>query len=332
MEGFVTELINFFQLSRIIDASTSGAWTNLDGFDWAVMLLAPVVPISLALEFCITAMRKKASLPTYRVNLLIYAVNRVIGLTINLSVAFSLIYVLNDYAMFQTSLTWYWFIYAYLVWELGQYVYHILSHKVRVLWCLHSTHHAAEDMNISVSYAHFFLEGTFANLIRIPVATLGGVDPKLLTLILLVAPIYGSLIHTSEALLPRGRIGLLRTIFLSPSDHRVHHAKNPIYIDRNYCNLFSIWDRLFGTYQPELDEIPIEYGITRNVDAHKFTDVYFGEFSSLFKDFASASGVKNKFMYLVMPPGWRPSGQHMTAAQLRRRFIANNPTNHFELQ
>lgn len=328
MERLVTELVHFFQLSKIIEASTSRSWANLDGFDWAVVLLAPIVPISLAVEFCITALRRRANFTSYRVNLMIYAVNRLIGTAINLSVAFSLIYLLKDYAMFQTSVTWYWFVYAYLVWELGQYIFHRLSHKVRLLWCLHSTHHAQEDMNISVSYAHFFLEGTFANLIRIPIATLCGVDPMLLTLILLIAPIYGSLIHTSEALLPRGRIGPLRAIFLSPSDHRVHHAKNPIYIDRNYCNLFNIWDRLFGTYQAELDEIPIEYGVSRKVDAHKFADVYFGEFTLLCRDFVTAPGVKNKLMYLVMPPGWTHSGQHATATHLRKHFLATNAANH----
>ncbi len=247
--------------------------------------------------------------------------NRGAGLAINLAVAFTLIPIFREYALFQTSVTWYWFIYAYLVWEFAHYIYHYSCHNVRLLWCLHSTHHAPEHMNLSVSYAHFFLEGTYANLIRIPISIFLGVDPQLLAILLVVAPVYGSFIHIGEHILPRGRLGPLEKVFLSPSDHRVHHARNPIYIDRNYCNLFKIWDWLFCTYQRERDDMPIEYGMTRRVNSKSFLDVYLGEIRALFQDLARAPGLKNKILCLVMPPGWSHEGRHKTARIQRQRFL-----------
>jgi len=117
----------------------------------------------------------------------------------------------------------------------------------------------------------------------------------------------------------------LQKWILTPSHHRVHHAKNPLYMDTNFCNLLNIWDRVFGTYQEEKDEVKIEYGITREMDSGNFMDVYFGEFVALFNDVKKAPGIKNKLLYIVMPPGWCHTGDHKTSKRTRAAYLKTYP-------
>ena len=218
-------------------------------------------------------------------------------------------------------MTWYWFIYGYIVWEFGHFLYHYWGHKVRLFWCLHSTHHAPEQMNLSVTHAHFFLEAPYADAIRTTVCILLGVEPVLLFLIMFIDGTYGAFIHVGENLMKDGRMGFLNKIILTPSHHRVHHARNPLYMDTNFCNLLNIWDKVFGTYQEEQHDIQIEYGITRKMDSGNFLDVYFGEFVALFKDVAKAPGLKNKLLYIIMPPGWSHTGEHQTSKLVRGAYL-----------
>jgi len=84
---------------------------------------------------------------------------------------------------------------------------------------------------------------------------------------------------------------------LTPAHHRIHHARNPQYIDTNYCNLLNIWDKVFGTYQDVMEEIEIDYGITRKINSGNFLDVYFGDIVALAKDIMKAPGLKNKVIF-----------------------------------
>ncbi len=118
-----------------------------------------------------------------------------------------------------------------------------------------------------------------------------------------------------------GRLGFLYKYILTPSHHRVHHARNPLYMDTNFCNLLNIWDRVFKTYQPEEPTVPVEYGITRKMKPHSFVDAYFGEISALARDVYHAPGIKNKLLYLFMPPGWSHTGQHHTAHEMRSQYL-----------
>jgi hypothetical protein len=95
-------------------------------------------------------------------------------------------------------------------------------------------------------------------------------------------------------------------------------------MDTNFCNLLNIWDRLFGTFQMEKHEIKIEYGITRKMNAQNFVDVYFGEIGALWHDVRMAPGIKNKVLYLIMPPGWSHTGDHKTAYLVRKAFIEDH--------
>ena len=125
--------------------------------------------------------------------------------------------------------------------------------------------------------------------------------------------------------LKNGRFGILEKIFITPSHHRVHHAKNPLYIDTNFCVLLPFWDWLFGTLQNEKKEVKIEYGITRETDATSFIDMYFGECICLIKDLKNTPGFVNKFKMLFMPPGWYPGNTEHMATVVRGNYLEEHP-------
>jgi|TARA_B110000858_G_scaffold12646_1_gene12895 sterol desaturase/sphingolipid hydroxylase (fatty acid hydroxylase superfamily) len=148
-----------------------------------------------------------------------------------------------------------------------------------------------------------------------------GLSPEMLFTIMFIDGTYGAFIHIGENLMKDARLGFLNKFILTPSHHRVHHAKNPLYLDTNYCNLLNFWDRIFGTYQEEDNTIEIEYGVTREIKSGNFIDVYFGEIINLSKDVFYAPGIINKFKYIFYPPGWHHSGNHQTAKIIRAEYL-----------
>jgi len=228
-------------------------------------------------------------------------------------------------APFTTNLQWYSWIYAYICWELSTWVFHFTSHRVRLLWCLHAPHHAPTEINMAVNWVHFFAESYYSTLIHLLGLTLMGVNPLMFLAIMSVDSAWGVFTHISEDSLKTGRMGFLQHLIITPSHHRVHHAKNPLYVDTNFCSFMPIWDWLFGTLQPFKEEVKIEYGITRELDVTNFSDLYFGEIFLLYNDVKNAEGLKNKLRYIFMPPGWTPVSVADTASVLRHEFLEKNP-------
>lgn len=300
-----SEILNFFGVSQFLSIVGTRQYESFLSSDGLIALLLPLIPLLVCAEFILGIVYKKPQMEVYKVAFLIYVLNRFITRSIALSMVAVCIGVLGSYALVEISNTWYWFIYAYVVWELAHYVYHFMAHKVRLFWCLHATHHAPQEMNLSVTYAHFALEPLFADIIRTSICTVLGVPPAMLFIIMFIDGTYGAFIHIGETAIKDARFGLLCKIILTPSHHRVHHAQNRCYIDKNYCNLLNIWDRIFGTYQEEVSAEPIRYGITRKMNPHSFTEMYFGEAMHLFHDVVKAPGLPNKLRYCLKPPGWR---------------------------
>lgn len=230
-----------------------------------------------------------------------------------------------SYAPFQVESNLWGWIYAVLAWDLATWIYHFGSHRVRLLWCMHSPHHASEDLTITTAWVHFFAEGWYTTLMQLLVLTALGVPAVMLTVLMAFEVTWGTLIHVGERTLPTGRLGPLRFLFMTPSYHRVHHARNPIYMDTNFCTLVPFWDWVLGTLQPIRDEVKLEYGVTRPIDAANFFDFYFGEFRLLYQDLRRARGWREALSYLFRPPGWSPQGLEHTAAWARARFLEKRP-------
>lgn len=315
------EIVGFLGLRPWLDMIASHDYSSLRTWAGIRSAIGPLLPFLLVFEVARALIDRDFRGRDYRVIFTIYVANRLISVFVSIAAVAFCIGLFEPYAIVRSEVTWYWLVYGYVVWELGHFVYHYLAHKVRLLWCLHSTHHAPESMNLFVSHAHFFLEAPYADVIRTTTCILLGVSPPLLFLIMFIDGTWGTFIHAGEKLMKDARLGALERWILTPSHHRVHHARNPLYIDTNYCNLLNIWDRVFRTYQEERPELPPEYGITRPMNAGSFLDVYFGEIVALWRDVVAAPGLANKLRYLVMPPGWSHTGSHKTATAVRQAWI-----------
>ncbi|MGA0212181.1 MAG: sterol desaturase family protein [Flavobacteriaceae bacterium] len=324
LETLWKEFTGFFGLQRFIDLLQAGEFEKLLTYDGIVALIIPIIPLLILLEFSLSMVNKKPHTKVYTVVFITYVFNRFISRFIALGVVAFCIGWLQPYAVLKTEMTWYWFIYGYIIWEFAHFIYHFLAHKVRLFWCLHATHHSPEEMNLSVTHAHFFLEAPYADFIRTSICILMGVEPILLFTIMFIDGTYGAFIHVGENLIKDARFGILNSLILTPSHHRVHHARNPLYIDTNYCNLLNFWDRIFGTYQEEDPKIQIEYGVTRPIKSGNFIDVYFGEILLLIKDVIRAPGLLNKVKYVFYPPGWSHLGALKTAQHIRKTYLNSN--------
>lgn len=263
--------------------------------------------VLLLVEFFHLLVKKEFLLAKYKIPIQTFFANMVFAIALPIAITFFIYEFLQPYALLKTEFTWYWFIYALLVWELSNFTYHWLAHKVRILWCLHSPHHAPQHMNLSVTFSHFFLEGPYADLVRTSICVLLGLDIYLFILVRIIDGFWGAFIHMGEGMMPKGRMGWLEKIMITPAHHRAHHSRNPIYIDTNFCNILNIWDRVFGTYQELQEDTPPLYGINRKMNANSFVDVYFGEIVGLIKDLKHTQGLKNKMLLTLMPPGWKPA-------------------------
>ncbi|GGY40273.1 sterol desaturase family protein [Parvularcula lutaonensis] len=210
---------------------------------------------------------------------------------------------------------WWYIPLLFVLMEFAYYWFHRLSHGVRWLWATHSVHHSIEEMNILASY-RFGWTGriSMGGLIYAPLALLG-FPPAHYLAMLAVNLMYQSWLHTDLI----GKLGPLEGIVNTPSAHRVHHAKNADYLDRNHGGVLMVFDRLFGTYQAERDHVPVEYGLVTPSGSKNPLRIAFHEWGSMLKDLrrhrpAAWPGL------LFGPPGWAPDGQARTSADIRREY------------
>jgi sterol desaturase/sphingolipid hydroxylase (fatty acid hydroxylase superfamily) len=200
--------------------------------------------------------------------------------------------------------------------EFFYYWYHRFSHTSRWFWNGHSPHHSPNQLNLSAAYRlGWFGRLTGSTLFFTPLVLLG-FTPTVVLSALVLNLLYQFWLHADWF----PRLGWLEGIFNTPSNHRVHHARNPEYLDANYGGVLVIFDRLFGTYIPERDDVPCDYGtITPTVSSRNPFVLNFSPWIGLFKDLRSARSLHEVWMYTFGPPGWRPNGEGLTTADIRRR-------------
>ena len=257
----------------------------------------------------------------YKSNFLAKVFNEYVSKLIIIFVYIEMMPFFQQFALFTIEKNWYGWLYAYLMWELSYWIWHYAAHRVRLFWCLHSPHHAPAEMNLTVAWVHFFAEGYYTAAIQVPILMIMGVRPEMVAIILVIDGTWGTFIHAGEDAFKNGKLGILEKVFITPSHHRVHHAKNPLYMDTNFCVLLPFWDWLFGTLQNEKEEVKIEYGITREMDVTNFIDFYFGECICLYRDLKATKGFRNKLALAFMPPGWTPESRDKTAIVVRQKFL-----------
>lgn len=168
---------------------------------------------------------------------------------------FSYIYIYEHFRLFSIPQTWYWWLILFLGVDFCYYWFHRLSHEVNAIWATHVVHHQSEEYNLSVALRQSWFQGFFSNFFYLPLALIG-FDPLWTITVIAFNTLYQFWIHTETI----RSLGWLEYIFNTPSHHRVHHGSNPQYIDRNHGGSLIIWDRMFGTFEPECEKV--RYGIT----------------------------------------------------------------------
>ncbi|SNS17965.1 Sterol desaturase/sphingolipid hydroxylase, fatty acid hydroxylase superfamily [Sphingomonas laterariae] len=187
----------------------------------------------------------------------------------------------------------------FIVGEFGYYWFHRAGHEVRILWADHSIHHSAETYDFTVNLRHTPFSTVYRFLTWAPLVLLG-FQPLVLVLFAMSGPAFQSICHTERV----GRLApWFEWLFVSPSNHAVHHASNPLYIDRNYGGLLNIWDHVFGTYQRLEEDVPPVYGITRQVKSNNPAKILAHEFRYLARDFRAAPSMRQKLGVLFGKPG-----------------------------
>lgn len=207
---------------------------------------------------------------------------------------------------------WYWIAVMVLT-DLAYWFVHWMGHVVRLFWAVHVVHHSSEKYNITVGFRSSVFEPLYRGFFFLPLAFFGFRAEDVM-LVFSIQQLYGSLVHTELI----GRIPIWDWIFVSPSHHKVHHASNPKYLDKNMGMIFILWDKLFGTYTAEDPNYSkLRFGLTKNLESYNPWTVIFKEWTEIFKDVRRAPGIKNKLMYIFGPPGWSHDGSRQTSKQMR---------------
>ena len=210
----------------------------------------------------------------------------------------------------------YWFL-LFIFEDFAFYIEHRVDHYCRLFWAVHLTHHSSEEFNLTTGFRSSVFQPVYRFIYFIPL-TLLGFKPIDIILMYGITQTYGIIVHTRYIKkLPK----LFEAIFVTPAHHRVHHASNTIYLDKNMGMCLIIWDRMFGTFQDELPEEPVVYGLTTAVQNAKnpFNHVFY-EWKKIAKDMKRNIPFTTKLKYLFMPPGWSHDGSSKTAVEMRREL------------
>ena len=212
-------------------------------------------------------------------------------------------YILDTIAVFDLESSFMLYVVAFICIDFASYWNHRLNHKVNIFWNRHVIHHSSEEFNLACALRQSISAWIgFGAFFLIPAAFFG-VPAQLITLLAPIHLFAQFWYHTQHI----GKLGFLEYIIVTPSQHRVHHAINPIYIDKNLSAIFCIWDRAFGTFQEELDEEPPVYGVLKPVNTWNPLLINFQHAFNVIQDAYNTSSFKDKLRIWFMPTGWRPN-------------------------
>ena len=225
----------------------------------------------------------------------------------------------HQFRLFDITYAWYWFVVAFVLDDLAYYVFHRSAHRVRWFWASHVIHHSSQHYNLSTALRQTWTGFFSLNLIfRIPLLLIG-FPVEMVLFGGGINLIYQFWIHTEMiGRMPRWFEAVMNT----PSHHRVHHATNPRYLDRNYAGVFIVWDRMFGTFEEERpDEERIRYGIVKQLGSFNLLWSVFHEWIGIAQDMRRAPW-RHKLSYLLREPGWTHDGTRETSEMIRARWQA----------
>jgi len=282
-----------------------------------ILLTTPVYLFIIVLEVVLSNLhgRKSYSLADTLNNFVLMVLNG------GLDLLFRSVYVVILFFFWQHRITeigtpWVYWLTLLLAEDFAFYWLHRFDHEIRLFWAVHVTHHSSDKMNFTVGFRSSVLQPLYRFVYFIPLAWLG-FRPMDIIFMYSATQIWGILIHTETI----GKMGWLEYILVTPSHHRVHHASNARYLDRNMGMFLIVWDKMFGTFQEELPADryqPIRYGLTKPLESQNPVHVVSHEWVSILKDLARRDLTwRQRIGYLFGPPGWSHDGSRKTSDELR---------------
>ena len=215
-------------------------------------------------------------------------------------VSYSFLYQYLEVYKIQESLLLY--VVAFICIDFASYCHHYLKHSVNIFWNQHVIHHSSEEFNLACALRQSITNNFGIGILFLIPAAFFGVPPKVIS-ILAPLHLFGQFWYHTRHI---GKLGFLEYVIVTPSQHRVHHAINPEYIDKNLGAIFCIWDRAFGTFQEELDDVPCVYGTLKPVRTWNPVLINFQHLGGLINDAWNTKKWNDKFKLWFMPTGWRP--------------------------
>ena len=216
----------------------------------------------------------------------------------------------------------YWLL-LFVLEDLAFYFEHRVDHFCRIFWAVHVTHHSSEEFNLTTGFRSSVLQPLYRFIYFIPLVFLG-FKPFDIVFMYSLTQIYGILVHTQSI---KKMPAWFEAVFVSPAHHRVHHASNIRYLDKNLGMVLIIWDKIFGTFQEEIEEDPVKYGLTKPLSQpYHLANIVLHEWKDIWRDMRKKIPWALKIKYLVMPPGWSHDGSTKTAKELRKELITPEKT------
>ncbi|WP_417199681.1 sterol desaturase family protein [Bizionia sp.] len=230
-------------------------------------------------------------------------------------------WIYDNFRLLTIPVAWWSFVLIFFADDFSYYWFHRISHESRLFWASHVVHHSSQKYNLSTALRQTWSGGFYSFVFWLWMPLLG-FHPAMILLQMSISLLYQFWIHT-EAIdkMPKW----FEAVFNTPSHHRVHHGSNPLYLDRNHAGILIIWDKLFGTFQPELKEERVIYGLVVNINTYNPVKIAFIEWRNMLKDvFFGRKSLKNRFLYLVKPPGWTHDGTGKLSDDLRREWLESS--------
>jgi len=223
------------------------------------------------------------------------------------------IFLYDNFRLFTIPFTWWAWILILFAEDIAYYWFHRISHESRFFWASHVVHHSSQKYNLSTALRQTWT-GIFLGFIFWIWLPLLGFHPVMILAQMSISLIYQYWIHTE---LIKKMPNWFEAIFNTPSHHRVHHATNPQYLDRNHAGIFIIWDKLFGSFEQEVEK-PV-YGLIKNINTFNPLYVAFHEWIAMFKDvFTSKTSIIGRLKYIIKPPGWKHDGTGILSDDIRK--------------
>ena len=285
---------------------------------WLIIISTPLYAIVIGLEILLSSIQKRSSytIKDTAQNIYLMLLNAGLDLLfrgIYIGIILSFFY---SHRLFDLRVTWWYWVLLFVFEDFMYYWLHRVDHHCRLFWATHVTHHSSEKFNLTVGFRSSVMEPLYRFIYFIPIAFCG-FKPWDIAFVYAATQIWGILVHTEKI----KKLGWLEYILVTPSHHRVHHASNPRYLDKNMGMFLIIWDKLFGSFQPELPESayqPMKYGLTKSIEKENAVTIVFHEWRNILNDLLRKDiSWKNKLGYLFGPPGWSHDGSRLTSDQLR---------------